>query len=141
MKGLLVILAVTLVNTYSYAETVTHNQLSLKTSYQVEWIGARPLMDYSYLNIILAEDNRAYGLAGCNYWSTSYQLTGNKLHFDSTIKLTKKVCAPALMEQEQRFLKALPTVTRWDFSELGQLRLWPNKGEPIKLWKEDNAAN
>lgn len=140
MRRLFIILIAILVNSYSYADTTINNQLFLKSSYQVEWIGARPLMDYSYLNIILAEDNRAYGLAGCNYWSTSYQLTGNKLHFGSAFKLTKKVCAPALMEQEQRFLKALLSVNHWDISELGQLRLWPKQGDPIKLWKENTVA-
>jgi len=141
MKYSLALLIATLNSFYSYAQPTPHNQLHLATSYQVEWIAERPLMDYSYLNIILDKDNKAYGLAGCNYWSTTYQLKGNRLHFNPAIKITKKNCAPALMEQEQRFLKVLPTITRWDFSELGQLRLWPKKGKPIKLWQEEDTTN
>lgn len=34
--------------------------LQLQTSYRVEWIGERPLMDYSYLNIVL---DRSYLLS------------------------------------------------------------------------------
>lgn len=115
--------------------------LQLQTSYRVEWIGERPLMDYSYLNIVLDQDNKAYGLAGCNYWSTNYQLQGNKLTFDSTISVTKKDCAPALMEQEQRFLNALKTIKSWDFSDIQQLQLWPENGQPIKLWAEEKQQD
>jgi heat shock protein HslJ len=41
------------------------------------------------------------------------------------------------MEQEQRFLKALETVRRWDIQPNEQLRLWPETGEPLRLWPEE----
>lgn len=41
------------------------------------------------------------------------------------------------MEQEQRFLNALKTIKSWDFSDIQQLQLWPENGQPIKLWAEE----
>jgi heat shock protein HslJ len=107
--------------------------LETGTTYQVEWIGERPLIDRSHLTITLGDDNRAYGNAGCNHWFASYSLEGDTLSF-GTAGSTRKMCAPALMEQEQRFLDALGKVQRWDISPIDQMRLWPAEGKPIRLW-------
>lgn len=107
--------------------------LQTEQSYQVEWIGERPLIDRSMLTLTLLDDQRAAGLAGCNNWSASYQLSGNTLSLQN-IATTRKLCAPALMEQEQRFLTALARVQRWEFAEHQQLLLWPEQGAAIKLW-------
>ncbi|WP_374441929.1 META domain-containing protein [Pseudomonas panipatensis] len=104
-------------------------------TYRVEWIGERPLMDRSYLTLTLDGQGRAYGSAGCNHWFASYQLDGDKLSFGHAGS-TMKACAPALMEQEQRFLKALGDVQRWEITDQGQLRLWPATGRSIRLWPE-----
>lgn len=102
--------------------------------YIVEWIGERPLIDRSHLTLQLdAKQQRVHGMAGCNTWFGTYRLAGDKLHI-SHIAATRKLCAPALMEQEQRYLAALPQIERWDFSATGQLQLWPAEGAPIRLW-------
>lgn len=110
-------------------------QLENDKTYRVEWIGERPLIDRSHLTITLGEDGRAYGSAGCNHWFASYRRDGDALRFEQP-GATRKLCAPALMEQEQRFLEALGQVQRWDVSGIGQLRLWPAEGKPIRLWPE-----
>lgn len=102
-------------------------------TYQVEWIGERPLIDNSHLTITLGSDGRAYGSAGCNHWFASYTLDGDKISF-AQAGSTRKMCPPAAMEQEARFLQSLPTITRWDFSGIDQLRLWPAEGKPLRLW-------
>jgi heat shock protein HslJ len=111
-------------------------QLENDKTYRVEWIGERPLIDRSHLTITLGEDGRAYGSAGCNHWFASYRRDGDALRFEQP-GATRKLCAPALMEQEQRFLEALSQVQRWDVSGIGQLRLWPAEGKPIRLWPEE----
>lgn len=102
-------------------------------TYQVEWIGERPLIDNSHLTITLGSDGRAYGNAGCNHWFAAYKLDGDNISFEQAGS-TRKMCAPALMEQEARFLQSLPSITRWDFSPTNQLRLWPKEGKPLRLW-------
>lgn len=111
-------------------------QLESDKTYRVEWIGERPLIDRSHLTITLGEDGRAYGSAGCNHWFASYTRDGDALSFGQP-GATRKLCAPALMEQEQRFLAALGEVKRWDVSAIGQLRLWPSEGLAIRLWPEE----
>lgn len=110
-------------------------QLEAERSYRVEWIGERPLIDYSHLSVTFASDGRAHGHAGCNHWFAGYELEGNTLSF-APAGSTRKLCAPALMEQEQRFLDAIDQVQRWDFNAIGQLQLWPASGKPIRLWPE-----
>lgn len=106
------------------------------TAYQVEWIGERPLIDNSHLSINLGADGRAYGNAGCNHWFAGYRLEGETLIFDKPGS-TRKLCPPALMEQEARFLALLESVQRWDISPLGQLRFWPASGKPLRLLPEE----
>ncbi|HZJ93480.1 MAG TPA: META domain-containing protein [Thiopseudomonas sp.] len=110
-----------------------NTQLQSGHNYQVEWIGERPLIDSSMLTLKLLDQTRVAGLAGCNHWSAEYQLQGKQFSL-SNIATTRKLCAPALMEQEQRFLAALATLERWEFAEHQQLLLWPAQGAPIKLW-------
>ncbi len=109
--------------------------LQYEHSYRVEWIGERPLIDRSHLSITFGADGRAYGSAGCNHWFAGYTGVEGQLRFDPPGS-TRKGCAPALMEQEQRFLAALAQVQRWDFNAIGQLQLWPVSGKPIRLWAE-----
>ncbi|WP_137820613.1 META domain-containing protein [Pseudomonas sp. 2FG] len=109
--------------------------LEQDSTYQVEWIGERPLIDNSHLTLTLGADGRAYGSAGCNHWFASYAMQGEQLSFGQAGS-TRKMCAPALMEQEARFLEALGKVQRWDVSPIDQLRLWPAQGKPIRVWPE-----
>lgn len=112
-------------------------KLEPNQTYVVEWIGARPLIDNSYLTITLDEDGRAFGTAGCNHWFASYTLKDEQISFGQTGS-TRMMCAPALMEQEQAFLEALGKVQRWDLSATEQLQLWPAEGKPLRMWPEDN---
>lgn len=107
--------------------------LEQDNTYQVEWIGERPLIDNSHLTLTLGADGRAYGSAGCNHWFAAYEMQGQQLSFGQAGS-TRKMCAPALMEQEARFLEALGKVQRWDVSPIDQLRLWPAEGKPIRVW-------
>ncbi|MBD7978565.1 MULTISPECIES: META domain-containing protein [Pseudomonas] len=107
--------------------------LDTSKTYQVEWIGERPLIDRSHLTVTFDKDGRAHGHGGCNRWFASYQLEGQNLSF-SHAGATRMACAPALMEQENRFFQALDAVQRWDLGEHGELRLWPQEGQPIKLF-------
>ena len=124
----------------SACTTTQKTELTSSQSFQVEWIGERPLFDSSMLTLRLTDDKQAAGLAGCNNWSANYQLNGTSFSL-SDIATTRKLCAPALMEQEQRFLAHLARVQRWELSEHQQLLLWPEQGEPIKLWPIENQRD
>lgn len=127
------LLAISLISASLVGCATDTMKIETDQTYQVEWIGERPLIDYSHLTITLGSDGRAYGNAGCNHWFASYKLEGDNISFEQAGS-TRKMCAPALMEQEVRFLQSLPSITRWDFSPTNQLRLWPSEGKPLRLW-------
>jgi len=110
--------------------------LQAGSEWQVEWLGERPLIDNSHLTLVLAEEGRAYGDAGCNRWLSHYELQGALLRF-STPASTMMACPPALMEQEQRFLHMLDNIRYWKFSANGQLQLWTDEGQSIRLWAKE----
>jgi heat shock protein HslJ len=105
-------------------------------AYVLEWIGERPLIDNSHLTMTLGEDGRAYGNAGCNHWFAPYRLDGDEISF-GPVGSTRKMCAPALMEQEHRFLEAMGKVEHWDVSDVQQLELWPAQGLPLRFWPDE----
>ena len=111
--------------------TLQHNH-----AYVVEWIGERPLIDSSHLTVTFDDKGRAYGSGGCNHWFAPYTLNGSTLTFGG-VGSTRKACAPALMEQEQRFFTALQAVQRWDISPIEQVRFWPATGKPLRWWPEE----
>jgi len=132
VKGALVLCAAALLSACA-----SHSpKLQTERTYSVEWVGGKPLIDSSHMTLTLAEDGRAYGNAGCNHWFARYSLSHHHLTFEKPGN-TRRLCAPAIMEQEQRFLQALQTVKRWDITPNEQLRLWPQSGEPLRLWPEE----
>lgn len=111
-------------------------KLESERTYQAEWINGKPRLHHSHPTLTLGDDGRAYGSGGCNHWFAAYTREADKLSF-AQIGSTRKMCAPAVMEQEQRFLEALSSVQRWDFSPQDELRLWPAQGKPLRLQPEE----
>lgn len=105
-------------------------------AYRVEWIGKRPLVGRSHVSLTFDGQGRAFGNAGCNHWFASYQLDGDTLSFGQPGS-TRRMCAPALMEQEQRFFQALGEVQRWEITDKGELRLLSADSRALRMWPED----
>jgi heat shock protein HslJ len=83
----------------------------LMGAWTVEYIGERPVIDNSPAYIEFAEEGRAGGISSCNWFTGAYVHSGSSLTF-SNMAFTKKMCFPALMEQEARFLAALERVAK-----------------------------
>lgn len=67
-------------------------------------------------------DKTVSGNAGCNRYSGNFVQNGQALTFAPTA-LTKKACAPQLMDVEAGFTTALANVTRYDMADT-MLRLF-----------------
>jgi len=69
------------------------------------------------------EDGQVSGLGGCNQYGGEYQINGNKLTFDK-LYMTEMACMSpeGIMEQEQRFLKALGDASSFEIMN-GQLQI------------------
>ena len=59
---------------------------------------------------------RLSGSIGCSRYFASYTLTGDRLGI-SQMGLTRMMCDPARMEQEDRFFQALSTAERCELSQ------------------------
>jgi len=77
------------------------------------------------------EDGQVSGLGGCNQYGGEYQINGNKLEFDK-LYMTEMACVSpeGIMEQEQRFLKALGDASSFETMN-GQLQISLSTGEVL----------
>lgn len=66
--------------------------------------------------IEIARDGRVTGSGGCNRISGKVTLTGSRISFGPMIS-TRMACAPAVMEQESKFLSALGDTRLWRLDE------------------------
>ncbi len=83
----------------------------LMGAWTVEYIAERPVIDNSPAYIEFTEEGRVGGNASCNQFTGAYVLSDSNLAF-SKLASTRKMCFPALMEQEARFLAALERVAK-----------------------------
>lgn len=99
----------------------------------VEDIGGRGIIDSSRVTLNFQADQRVSGRASCNQFSGGWNLTGEGLGF-TRMASTKKACAPALMNQENRFLSLLGEVQRFDIGRHGDLLLIAGDGRQIRAF-------
>ncbi|MGZ8256018.1 MAG: META domain-containing protein [Burkholderiaceae bacterium] len=108
--------------------------LLMGSEWVVEDIGGT-LIDRSRATLDFGVDGRLGGRASCNAFTTSYTLTGEGLTIGTTAT-TMNSCAPALMEQEKRFLDILQRVRRFDIMEDGALLLQDDQRRRIIARRE-----
>lgn len=88
----------------------------------VEDIAGGGVIDASRVTLDFRPDGSLAGRASCNRYTARFELTGENLTV-SPAASTRMACAPALMEQEQRFFEALERVFRFDLDDTGALVL------------------
>jgi len=81
--------------------------------------------------ITIAEDGRVSGRGGCNGFGGNARIQGRVIRFSQMVS-TMMACAPDVMKQEQRFLKTLERVHRWNIQRnTGRLALLDRGGRPL----------
>ena len=105
--------------------------LLLGAEWVVEDIGGAGIVDRSRATLRFGEDGRVGGRGSCNLYTGSYTLTGETLTVGNTAT-TMRVCAPALMQQEQRFLDILRQLQRFEIDATGALDLIDGRGHRVK---------
>lgn len=95
----------------------------------VEDIDQKGIIDASRITMQFDNKGRLSGLASCNQYTTAYEFN-ESLDIAAPIS-TRKACAPALMNQENRFLTLLDKITEIDFDEKGALLLSTADGSVI----------
>jgi len=103
----------------------------------VEDLAGTGLIDRSRITIEFLEDNRMAGRASCNRYTGSYQLRGEGIAV-GPLASTRMACAPALMNQEDRFLRLLGEVISVRIGQHGELLLSTAEGKTIKAFQSDH---
>jgi putative lipoprotein len=81
------------------------------------------IIDSSHMTLLLDDAGNASGHSGCNRYTAGYELKDATLSIKTNAAMTMMACAPALMEQEQRFVDALVLMSAYHFDETGALIL------------------
>lgn len=108
-------------------ETVLPPAELAASAWQVENIDERGIIDRSMVTLALDDDGRIAGSAGCNrYFGTLY--VDGDVFTVSGIGSTRRACVAALMNQEQRFLRALEDAARYALDAVGRLEIYDGAG-------------
>ena len=91
------------------------------------------IIDRSHVTLTLAKDGSAAGAGGCNRYFTSWKSKGDRLTLGKGGS-TLMACAPALMNQEGKYLRALETAKSYSFAPDGALVIETAQG-PLKFRK------
>jgi len=96
-----------------------------------ESIRGHGVIDDLQTMIEIAADGRVSGSGGCNHIAGQAEIQGERITFGPMIS-TKMACAPAVMDQESKFLAALGDVQRFKVeAEKGKLILFNATSRPI----------
>ncbi|WP_158222373.1 META domain-containing protein [Tamilnaduibacter salinus] len=101
----------------------------------VDDLPGRGIIDGSRMSVTFLEDGRLTGMASCNRYMGVYRLTGEGLTIRRPAS-TLKACAPALMDQEQRFLERLRAVQHFRLAKGGLLELVGADGTLVRLHRQ-----
>ncbi|MGE6785746.1 META domain-containing protein [Ensifer adhaerens] len=77
-----------------------------------EDIGGGGVIDNLQSTLEIREDGTYGGMAGCNHFTGTFSLSDSRITFGPAAS-TRKMCVPAVMNQEQKFLKALSSELSW----------------------------
>ena len=87
------------------------------------------VIDNAQSTLVFASGGRVTGSGGCNRLFATANISGDALTFGA-VGTTRMACAPALMDQEQKFLGAL-AVTRTFRFEGPYLKLYDGNGAEL----------
>ena len=96
----------------------------------VEDIGARGVIDYARATMLFGQDGRLSGNTSCNSYFADYKVDGAMLQIENA-GVTKRACAPAVMDQESRFLNLFNAVNSYHIDGTGALLLSTSVGATI----------
>lgn len=102
----------------------------------VEDINNGGVIDNSHATLSFSDDGRLAGTGSCNSYSAPYTLTAESLSVGPAVA-TRKACAPALMNQEQKFFDSLAKTERFEIDETGALILLGADGARILARRTD----
>jgi heat shock protein HslJ len=98
---------------------------------KVASIAGNDVAEGSNVTITFGQDGKLYGVASVNNYRSSWLAVGNRITILDCVS-TMKMGLPPLMDQENLFLRTLPTVVRFE-SDVDGVSLITRNGEIIVL--------
>ncbi len=100
---------------------------------EINWvaedINGRGVIDYAQTTLLIGPGGAASGSGGCNRFATTATIAGEKITFKPTAA-TRMMCAPAVMDQEQKFFSALEQTRSYTIeAETGKLFFFDKDGK------------
>lgn len=109
--------------------------------WRLEDLDRTGIIDRSRITLLLGNDGRASGMAGCNRYTAAYTLDDATLAIDPRIASTRMACAAeAMMYQEQRYFELLPLMDRAVVDATGALILTGKGGVSMKFYPDEDAG-
>lgn len=96
----------------------------------IEDINGGGVIDSSNVTVSFSTDGKISGSGGCNYFSGNYEVSGNSLNISGAMAMTRKACAPALMNQDQRLTSILQSAQSYSIND-GELTILNKHGRSI----------
>ena len=106
-------------------------ELLLGDAWVVDRVAGQAVADGPQITLRFGDDGSVGGSGSCNSYTAVYTLTGEGLTF-SQPAATMKACPPEVMAQEDRFLKTLADVHRFELGDDGALLLNTPDGRTIE---------
>ncbi|MFV0644714.1 MAG: META domain-containing protein [Sphingomonadaceae bacterium] len=98
--------------------------------WRVEYINGAGVIDNSNTTLQFAQGGRLSGSTGCNNYTGTYKVDGNALEI-SPLAVTERACAPAIGDQQNRFLSFMSNVHSYKVHDDGSLGLFTNDGRSL----------
>jgi heat shock protein HslJ/membrane-bound inhibitor of C-type lysozyme len=108
-------------------------------SWRADEIGGASVIDEFETVLEIREDGTYGGMAGCNNFTGAFSLSGRTLTFGPTAA-ARKMCEPAVMEQEQTFFDALRGGLSWKVDGARLTLLGPDGTPAMRLVATEAAA-
>ncbi len=93
-----------------------HISQQLLGTWQVESIQGKAVIDRSPARFVFVDKQQVSGSASCNNFSAHYMVNDNRLTIQPAA-VTRKMCAPALMNQENSFLAGLAQIKLYQLEQ------------------------
>ncbi len=92
-------------------------------------LNGSPVASGTGISAVFTADGKVAGSSGCNQYSASYTTSGNSITISSPVASTMMACAPAVMDQETAYVKAL-----------GNAKTYAVSGNTLTLSGADGSA-
>ncbi|NHN36171.1 META domain-containing protein [Pseudomaricurvus alcaniphilus] len=111
----------------------------LDRTFQIQDVAGRGVIDSSHITLTFGQDGQFSGSTGCNRVFGPYTRSGADLEF-GTLGTTRKMCPPALMNQEQTVLNILADVIRIERDREGALLVTTADGRSLRGFESTQSA-